>query len=95
MWQKWIAKAFGTKNDRELKKIRPLVEQINALESAIQALDDDGLRAKTAEFKVKLANGATLDDILPDAFAVTREAARRRLGQRHYDVQLIGGIAFH
>ncbi len=95
MWQKWIAKAFGTKNDRELKKIRPLVEQINALESAIQALDDDGLRAKTAEFKVKLANGATLDDILPDAFAVTREAARRRLGQRHYDVQLIGGIALH
>ena len=95
MWQKWIAKAFGTKNDRELKKIRPIVEQINALEAAIHALDDDGLRGKTAVFKAKLANGATLDDILPEAFAVTREAAMRRLGQRHYDVQLIGGITLH
>ena len=95
MLQKWIAKTFGTKNDRELKKIRPLVEQINAFESRIQLLDDDGLRGKTAEFKAKLDQGASLDDLLPEAFAVTREAAKRRLGQRHYDVQLIGGIALH
>ena len=95
MWQKWIAKTFGTKNERELKKIRPLVDQINTLERVISSLDDDGLRGKTAEFKAKLANGASLDDLLPEAFAVTREAAKRRLGQRHYDVQLIGGIALH
>ena len=95
MWQQWIAKTFGTKNDRELKKIRPLVAQINGFEAAIRALDDDGLRGKTGEFKQKLSNGATLDDLLPEAFAVTREAALRRLGQRHYDVQLIGGIALH
>ncbi len=95
MWQKLLAKAFGTKNERELKKIRPVVEQIGALEPRFKAMDDDALRAMTATFKEKLSRGATLDDILPEAFAVTREAAWRTLGQRHYDVQMIGGIALH
>ena len=95
MFQKLLAKAFGTKNDRELKKIRPIVEQVNSLEAAVKALSDDQLRGKTVEFRQKLAQGATLDDLLPEAFAVVREAAWRRLGQRHYDVQLIGGYALH
>jgi preprotein translocase subunit SecA len=95
MLQNLLAKMFGTKNERELKKIRPIVEHINGLEAAIKALDDDQLRGKTAEFRAKLDLGASLDDLLPEAFAVTREAAWRRLGQRHYDVQLIGGYALH
>ncbi|MSQ83398.1 MAG: preprotein translocase subunit SecA [Myxococcales bacterium] len=95
MFQKLLARAFGTKNDRELKKIQPLVAQINAFEPRIKSLDDDGLRAMTGSFKEKLSRGAKLDDVLPEAFAVVREAAWRRLGQRHYDVQLIGGYALH
>ncbi len=95
MFSKLLAKAFGTKNDRELKKIQPIVAQVNALEPRIKALDDDGLRAMTAQFKEKISQGASLDDVLPEAFAVVREAAWRRLGQRHYDVQLIGGYALH
>ncbi|MBM4342002.1 MAG: preprotein translocase subunit SecA [Deltaproteobacteria bacterium] len=95
MFQKLLAKAFGTKNDREIKKIQPLVAQINALEPRIKALDDDGLRGMTGQFKERLSRGAALDDVLPEAFAVVREAAWRRLGQRHYDVQLIGGYALH
>ena len=95
MFQKLLAKAFGTKNDREVKKIQPLVAQINALEPRIKLLDDDGLRGMTGQFKERLSRGASLDDVLPEAFAVVREAAWRRLGQRHYDVQLIGGYALH
>ncbi len=95
MFKQLLAKTFGTKNEREIKKIRPIVTQINALEPRIKALDDDGLRAMTGTFKERLSRGATLDDILPEAFAVTREAAWRRLGQRHYDVQMIGGYALH
>ena len=79
---------FGTSNDRLLKAYRRRVPQINALEPAMQALSDEALRAKTTEFREKLAAGATLDDLLPEAFAVVREAAVRTLGQRHFDVQL-------
>ena len=93
---KWLSeKIFGTKSERDLKKLRPLVAVINAFEPAVQGLSDAQLQAKTAEFKDKLAQGATLDDILPEAFAVVREAARRRVGMRHFDVQLIGGAVLH
>ncbi len=91
-----IARAvLGTANERMLKAYRRRVPQINALEPAIQALPDEGLRAKTAELREKLAAGASLDDIMPEAFAVVREAAVRTLGQRHFDVQLIGGMVLH
>ncbi len=78
-----------------MRRLRPIVAQINALEEEMQALDDDELKGMTAEFKQELANGATLDDILPEAFAVVREASRRVLGMRHFDEQLIGGIVLH
>jgi preprotein translocase subunit SecA len=90
-----LAKVIGTQNERELKRVYPLVAQINALESQIQPLSDDQLRAKTAEFRARLAQGATLDDVLPEAFAVVREAGRRTVNMRHFDVQLVGGIMLH
>ena len=91
-----IARAiFGTSNDRVLKAYQRRVPQINALEPAITRLSDDELRGKTAEFRARLADGATLDDVLPEAFAVVREAAKRTLGMRHFDVQLIGGMVLH
>lgn len=90
-----LAQILGTNNARQLKKLQPVVDQINALEPEIQQLSDDQLRAKTTELREELAKGKTLDDILPHAFAVAREAARRTLGQRPYDVQLVGGIALH
>ncbi|MDP2105633.1 MAG: preprotein translocase subunit SecA, partial [Desulfobulbaceae bacterium] len=89
---KVLTKIFGSKNDRILKKIKPIIDKINSLEPGIVALDDDGLRAKTVEFKERLAQGAILDDILPEAFAVAREAGKRVLNMRAYDVQLIGGV---
>ena len=88
-------KIFGSRNDRLLKQYRKSVAKINALESEMQALSDESLQAKTAEFKQRLANGQTLDDILVEAFAVCREASRRVLGMRHFDVQLIGGMVLH
>ena len=88
-------KIFGTHSDRALKDIKPVVDQINALEPEMQAKSDTELRAMTQLFRDRLKEGETTDDILPEAFAVTREAARRVLGQRHYDVQLIGGIVLH
>jgi len=88
-------KLFGTDNERTLKRITPLVGVINDLEPRIQPLTDDQLRAKTAEFKDKLAQGASLDDILPEAFAVVREASLRTTRMRHFDVQLIGGAVLH
>ena len=88
-------KIFGTENDRKLKKLRPLVEKINYLEATFQTLSNDELKAKTDEFRKRLSDGETLDDLLPEAFATVREAAKRTLGQRHYDVQLIGGITLH
>ena len=90
-----LAKVFGTKHDREVKRIRPLVAAINDLEPALQKLSDAELAAKTPEFKQRLANGATLDDLLIEAFAVCREAGRRVLNMRHFDVQLIGGVTLH
>ncbi len=90
-----LAKVFGTQNDRELKRLRPLVERVNELEPSMQALSDEGLRAKTVEFKQRLADGETLDDLMPEAFAVVREAGKRVLKMRHYDVQLIGGAVLH
>src|SRR6188768_3349554 len=90
-----LAKVFGTQNERELKKIRPIVEAINALEPSIQALSDVMLREKTPELRQRVANGAPLDDVLPEAFAVVREAGRRTLNMRHFDVQLIGGVVLH
>jgi len=88
-------KLFGTDNERTLKKIAPVVRAVNELEPRIQPLTDDQLRAKTAEFKEKLSQGASLDDILPEAFAVVREASRRTTKMRHFDVQLIGGAVLH
>ena len=88
-------KIFGSRNDRLLKQYRKSVAKINALESEMQALSDESLQAKTAEFKQRLADGQTLDDILVEAFAVCREASRRVLGMRHFDVQLIGGMVLH
>jgi preprotein translocase subunit SecA len=90
-----LAKVFGTKHDREIKRIRPLVAAINDLEPAMQQLSGDELAAKTQEFKQRVANGASLDDILIEAFAVCREAGRRQLNMRHFDVQLIGGVVIH
>ncbi|MBR4308608.1 MAG: preprotein translocase subunit SecA [Oscillospiraceae bacterium] len=90
-----ITKLFGTRSEREVKKILPLVERIDALGSEISALSDEALRAKTEEFKNRYANGESLDDLLPEAFAVCREAADRVLGMRPYRVQLIGGIILH
>ena len=86
---------FGTANDRSLKAYQRRVPQVNALEPAMQALSDDELRAKTVEFRARLADGASLDDLLPEAFAAVREASRRVLGLRHFDVQLIGGMVLH
>ena len=88
-------KLFGSANDRRVKSYRPQVAAINALEEETKALSDDQLRARTAEFRQQLANGASLDDLLVPAFATVREAARRVLGQRHFDVQLIGGMVLH
>ncbi|WP_277073570.1 preprotein translocase subunit SecA [Simonsiella muelleri] len=88
-------KVFGSRNDRLLKQYQKIVNKINALEQQIKALSDEALQAKTAEFKQRLNNGETLDDILPEAFAVCREASVRTLGMRHFDVQLIGGMVLH
>ncbi|MCX6744316.1 MAG: preprotein translocase subunit SecA [Candidatus Parcubacteria bacterium] len=90
-----LTKIFGDPNKRVIDKIQPIVGQINSLEPEIIKLSDEELKNKTKEFKERLAQGKTLDDILPEAFAVVREAARRVLGQRHFDVQLIGGVVLH
>ncbi|GIW68448.1 MAG: protein translocase subunit SecA [Candidatus Parcubacteria bacterium] len=92
---RFLEKITGTPTSRALKRYRPIVEKINALEPHIQQLSDEELRAKTDEFRDRLAQGATLDTLLPEAFAVVREASRRLSGERHYDVQLLGGIALH
>jgi preprotein translocase subunit SecA len=90
-----VRKVFGSKNDRELKRMRKMVVKINALEEGLSALDDAALVAKTGEFRERLSGGETLDQVLSEAFAVCREASRRVMGMRHFDVQLIGGISLH
>jgi len=90
-----IKKIVGSKNERELRRIQPIVQRINPIEPQIRPLNDDQLRAKTSEFRERIDRGESLEEILPEAFAVVREAARRTLGERHFDVQLIGGIVLH
>ncbi len=90
-----LQKIFGTHSERELKIVRPILEKINALEESVAALSDEQLLAKTAEFKERLNKGETKDMLLPEAYAVVREATKRVLGQRHYDVQILGGIIMH
>ncbi|MBN2719610.1 MAG: preprotein translocase subunit SecA [Proteobacteria bacterium] len=88
-------KIFGTRNERELKRIAPFVTRVNELEPGVKSLDDAGLRSKTAEFRQRLDQGAVLDDLLPEAFAVVREVSRRVLNMRHFDVQILGGVILH
>ena len=95
MFMKLVSKVVGTKNDRELKRIKPMVTAINELEPQVQALSDDDLRSKTTEFRERIARGASVDELLVEAFAVVREAGRRVLGMRHFDVQMLGGIVLH
>ena len=90
-----ISKIFGTHSERELKLIYPIVDRIEALEPDMEKLTDEQLRAKTDEFKSRLAAGETLDDLMVEAYAVVREAAKRVLGQRHFRVQLVGGVILH
>ena len=92
---KAIEKIFGTHSQRELKRVNPIVDKIESYRSDMMALTDEELRDKTKEFKKRLGEGETLDDILPEAYAAVREAARRVLGMEHYRVQLIGGIILH
>ncbi len=95
MFGSLIKKVVGSKNERELKRIRPMIERINELEPGISSLNDDQLQGKTAEFKGRIQQGESLEEVLPEAFAVVREAGKRTLGERHYDVQLIGGVVLH
>ena len=95
MLQSIAQRFFGSANDREVKRLQGIVAQINALEPDVEKLSDDQLRARTDEFREKYKDGADLDDLLPDAFATVREAAKRTLGQRHYDVQMLGGMVLH
>ena len=90
-----IEKIIGSYSDRELKRIVPIVDKVESFEAEIKALTDEQLKGKTQEFKKRLAEGETLNDILPEAFAVMREASWRVLGMRHFRVQLIGGIVLH
>ncbi|MBU4269396.1 preprotein translocase subunit SecA, partial [Candidatus Dependentiae bacterium] len=91
----FLTKIFGSQNERDLKKIQPLVVSINELEPEIKALTDEDIRARTFLFKQRIENGEPLDDLIPETFAVVREASRRALNMRHFDVQLIGGIVLH
>src|SRR5688572_10486060 len=89
-----LATLFGS-NEREIRKFSPLVEKVNTFESTLSALSDEALREKSGEFRARLEKGETLADLLPEAFAVVREAAKRTIGERHYDVQILGGIVLH
>ena len=92
---KWVSNVLGDSNEKELRKLQPIVDAVNALEPELQSLSDDELQAKTDEFRSRLASGETLDDLLPEAFATVREVSRRRTGLRHFDVQIIGGVVLH
>jgi preprotein translocase subunit SecA len=87
---KMLTKVFGSRNDRTLRRMRKIVSKINAMESELEKLSDDELKAKTAEFRARLAKGDTVESLLPEAFAVVREASKRVFGMRHFDVQLMG-----
>ena len=91
----FLEKIFGNYSEKEIKKIIPIVDKIESYKETMEALSDDELKAKTAEYKERYKNGETLDDLLPEAFATVREAAFRTLGYRHFRVQLIGGIVLH
>ena len=91
---KWLGGLIDS-NEKELRRLQPLVDRINELEPAFERLGDSELRAKTDEFKARLGAGSSLDELLPEAFAAAREAAKRTIGQRHFDVQLMGGIVLH
>jgi len=95
MLQKFLTRFFGSRNDRLLRDSRRVVERVNALEAQLQALDDQALASRTADFRLRVANGESLDALLPEAFATCREASKRVLGMRHFDVQLIGGMTLH
>ncbi len=86
---------FGTSNERDLKRIAPIVDQVNSLEPSMQTLDDTALKGKTGQLRERLDHGETLDELLPEAFAVVREASVRLLGMRHFDVQIVGGVILH
>ncbi|MDQ5918955.1 MAG: preprotein translocase subunit SecA, partial [Pseudomonadota bacterium] len=90
-----LKKIFGSRNDRLIKQYFQTVKKINAHEPAMAALSDEALQAKTAEFKARIEQGETLDDLMPEAFSVVREASKRVLGMRHFDVQMIGGMVLH
>src|SRR4051794_5649735 len=91
----WVSKIVGGSGEREIKRLQPTVREINELESEFQPLSDDELRDKTTEFRGRSLAGESLDSLLPEAFAAVREASRRSIGLRHYDVQLLGGMALH
>ena len=95
MFQKIAKMLGGDPNKKEIEKSSQLVDQINAFEPAFEALSDEGLKNKTNEFRKRLADGETLDDLLAEAFAAVREASKRTTGMRHYDIQMVGGIALH
>ena len=95
MFAPLLRKLFGSKNEREVKRMLKTVQAVNAFEEQLQALDDEQLRAKTVQFRERLEKGATLDQLLPEAFAVCREAGKRVMGMRHFDVQLVGGMTLH
>ena len=90
-----LTKIFGDPNERELKKYQPLIDATNEFEPEFERLSDEELAAETEEFRQRLKDGESLDDLLPEAFAAVREAAKRTLGQRHFDVQILGGIILH
>ena len=90
-----LTKIFGSRNDRLLKQYRNVLAKVNGLEGQFEKLSDDGLRDKTNEFKTRIAKGETLDSVLPEAFAVVREGSKRVMKMRHFDVQILGGMALH
>ncbi|MCB1736756.1 MAG: preprotein translocase subunit SecA, partial [Gammaproteobacteria bacterium] len=95
MAMKFLSKIFGSRNERILKRLQKSVVTINALEAELEALSDEQLRAKTDDFRARLADGTKLDDLLPEAFAVVREAGKRVFGMRHFDVQMVGGMVLN
>ena len=90
-----LTKLFGSKNDREIKRMRKIVKKINEFEEGLALLSDEELKSKTDQFKQRHQEGETLDQLLPEAFATVREAAKRSLGLRHFDMQLVGGMTLH